>query len=97
MDLGVKSLPRGVEFTNPGYVYLDSLESIPPDTKFKNGRSLSLYSLKSIPKEIVFENGTVIWLDSLGINSNQWEGNLEGINTRRIINKMIELGLFDRR
>jgi len=27
---------------------------------------------------------------------NEWEGNIEGINKKRLLNKMISLGLFKR-
>ena len=96
VDLGITDIPSGIEFANSTYVYLDSLEKIPSDIKFKNSGSVSLSSLTSIPRGISFENGRGIFLDSLGIDSRDWEGNIDGINTGRILNKMIADGLFDK-
>ena len=101
IDLYIKSLPPNVEFRNDTYVYLDSLESLPRNIKFKNGGSVSLHSLKSIPTDVTFENGRGVWLDSFGIDTKDWEEennilNIEGIHPKKILNKMISIGLFDK-
>jgi hypothetical protein len=95
----ILSLPSGIIFMNTGKVELDSLKSIPPGVVFDNGWFTSLNSLKSIPPGVVFDNRGDIYLNSLVKGNcfiNAWKGNIEGINYKRLINKMIALGLFDR-
>ena len=91
------SLPPDVVFRNKGCVYLNSLTSLPPDVVFINGGSVYLNSLTSIPPGIVFNNGWDVNLDSLtGDWFSEWKGNIEGIDSKRLLNKMISLGLFER-
>ena len=78
-------------------VYLDSLTSLPPGVVFKNGGSVFLDSLASIPPSVVFKNGGDVDLRSLiGGWFYYWEGNIKGIDRKRLLNKMISLGLFER-
>ena len=93
------SLPSGVEFKNEGGVSLNSLETLPPDVGFENGGDVGLNSLTSIPSGVEFRNGSrYIELDSLtGGWFSAWNGNIEGISSNRLLNKMISDGLFDRR
>ena len=94
----LKTLPPGVEFKNERDVYLDSLKTLPSDVEFKNLGVIYLNSLTSIPSGVVFKNvGRYIDLDSLtGGWFSAWNGNIEGIESKRLLNKMIELGLFDK-
>ena len=95
--MSLTSLPPGVEFRNEAGVYLDSLTSLPPGVVFKNGGSVFLDSLASIPPSVVFKNGGDVDLRSLiGGWFYYWEGNIEGIDSKRLLNKMISLGLFER-
>ena len=82
-------------------VNLNSLETLPPGVEFKNGRDVWLNSLTSIPPGVMFENEGDVKLESLVGEFtryfSKWKGNIEGIGSNRLLNKMIELGLFDRR
>jgi len=43
----------------------------------------------------VFKNRGYVWLDYLlGGYFNRWSGNIEGIDSKRLLNKMIKDGLF---
>ena len=94
------SLPPGVEVKNGGDVYLSSLTSLPPDVEFKNGDYVFLNSLTSISPGVEFRNGGGVSFESLidvyGGYFRQWKGNIEGIDSKRLLNKMISIGLFDR-
>jgi hypothetical protein len=91
------SLPPGVEFRNGGDVYLQSLTSLPPDMKFENEGSVNLRSLTSIPPDVKFKNGDHVNLKSLiGGWFDGWRGNIEGIDSKRLLNSMISKGLFER-
>ena len=91
------SIPPGVVFNNKGGVDLDSLASIPPGVEFRNGGYLSFKSLTSLSPGVVFDNGGDIYLRSLvGGWFSGWKGNIEGIDNKRLLNKMISLGLFAR-
>lgn len=103
VDIWLKSLtsiPPGVEFRNKRWVSLDSLTSIPHDVVFKNGGYVNLKSLTSIPPGVVFKNGEVVVLDSLigmiGGEFDDWNSNIEGIDSKRLLNKMIKDGVFER-
>jgi 5,10-methenyltetrahydromethanopterin hydrogenase len=91
------SLPPGTVFENEGDVYLNSLTSIPPGTVFKNEGWVDLESLTSIPPGTVFENeGNVHLKYIIGGYFNEWEGNIRGIASKRLLNKMIKDGVFER-
>jgi hypothetical protein len=91
------SLPPGVEFRNRGYVNLESLTSLPPGVEFKNGGHVYLESLTSLPPGVEFKNDGSVSLDYLlGGAFGYWKGNIEGIDEKRLLNKMINKGLFER-
>ncbi len=77
------SLPPGVVFRNGGDVYLTSLTSLPPGVEFSNeGIKIKL---------------AAIYLNALiGGRFNDWKGNIEGIDSKRLLNKMIKDGVFER-
>jgi hypothetical protein len=92
------SLPPGVVFRNGGSVDLDSLTSLPSGVVFRNGGGVNLESLTSLSPGTEFRNEEYVYLDSLiGGFFSGWEGNIEGIDSKRLLNKMISLGLFERR
>ena len=94
----LKTLPPGVVFKNLGNISLEFLTSLPPGVQFKNAGGVYLHSVKSIPPGVQFENlGFDVNLKSLIGWPDTWEGNIEGIRWNRLFNKMIELGLFDKR
>ena len=96
--LSLKTSPPGVVFENGGDVWLSPLTSLPPRVEFKNGKDVYLDSLKTLPPGVEFRNGRDVDLDSLiGGWFSAWNGNIEGISSNRLLNKMIELELFNRR
>ena len=88
--------------TNEDTVYLNTLTSLPPDVVFENGGYVGLRDLTSIPPGVVFENGEDVWLKSfISGRDNKgyfgyWEGNIYGIDSKRLLNLMISKGLFER-
>jgi hypothetical protein len=81
-----------------GSVQFDSLETLPPGVHFENRGYVYLQSLKTLPPDVEFRDRGYVSLDSLiGGWFHEWSGNIEGIESNRLLNKMIELGLFDRR
>ena len=99
---GIKSIPPNTEFRNGGYsggachVYLQSLKSIPPGTKFSNMGGVHLNSVDNITPGITFEHGFIQMKPIGGRWFRDWEGNIEGIESNRLLNAMIKLGLFER-
>jgi hypothetical protein len=95
----LEHLPNGIVFKNTGGVNLKSLKNLPPDVNFSNKRGINLNSIRTIPKEIQFTNGGMIWLKSIIKEGyfNKWTGNIDEILWKRLLNKMISEGLFDRK
>ena len=83
-----------------GNAYLRSETSLPPNVVFNNRGLVDLYSLKEIPPGVEFKNGGAVNLNSLigeacwAVNSNTWEGNIKGIDSKRLLNLMIKKGMF---
>jgi len=74
-----------------------SLKTIPSGVKFKNRGGVDLDSLKTLSPGVEFKNGGTVWLKSLvGDMFSNWSGNIEGINSKRLLNVMISKGLFER-
>jgi hypothetical protein len=93
----IKDIPSGVEFNNRSSLYLSSVTSISPDVVFHNEWGVDLKSLEEIPRSIVFNNRG--WVDLtylLGGLDYEWKGTIQGISIRRLLNKMISIGLFER-
>ena len=90
------SIPSGVEFKNRNDVRFPSLETLPPGVKFKNGGEVHLVSLKTIPPGVEFKNKSDVKLSSIGIGYfNDWKGNIEGIDNKRLLNFLISKGVFE--
>ncbi len=54
-----------------------------------------LSSLESPPPGVRFQNQGHVYLDSLlGGWFNKWKGNIEGVNPNRLLNLMIDKGVF---
>jgi len=93
----ITSLPTGVEFRNGGSVWVDALTSLPPDVEFNNRWIVNLESLTSLPPGVVFKNGGGVGLsDLIGGWFQDWKGNIEGIDSKRLLNFMISKGVFER-
>ena len=96
------SIPPGVEFKNRGYVDLSALTSLPPGVVFKNEGDISLDSLTSLPPGVVFKNRGDVDLKSIGGWFDEgewfeyWRGNIEGIESNRLLNVMIKQGVLER-
>ena len=89
------SLPPGVVFKNEGSVNLRSLTSLPSGVVFKNKGDVDLRSLTSLPPGVVFKNGRDVYLGLLiGRWFDEWKGNIEGIESNRLLNVMIKQGVF---
>ena len=79
-------------------VDLSALTSLPPEVVFNNKGGVYLNSLASLPPGVVFNNEGGVYLEFLiGVWFYEWEGNIKGIDQKRLLNKMISIGLFDRR
>jgi hypothetical protein len=87
-------LPSGVEFKNEGGVYLPSLTHLAPGVEFKNEGWVYLRSLTHLPPGVEFKNEGGVWLSSLGLDTDEWVGNIEGIEGKRLLNLMIKRGAF---
>ena len=91
----LKSLPPGVQFQNQGYVNLPSLKSLPPGVRFENKGDVYLNSLESLPPGVRSENRGEVYLNSLvGGWFEDWKGNIEGVNPKRLLNLMTDKSLF---
>ena len=92
------SLPPGVEFKNWSGVNLNSLTSLPPGVVFKNGGIVKLSALPSLPPGVEFRNWEhdVYLVALIGNWFSKWKGNIEGIDSKRLLNSMISKGLFER-
>ena len=96
-DLYLGSIPSDVIFRNDGWVWLRSLTSLPTGVMFNNGEFVHLRSLTSLPPGVEFKNGGDIYLESLiGGWFEYWKGNIDGIDSKMLLNKMVADGLFDR-
>jgi hypothetical protein len=63
----------------------------------KANRNNWLSNCVRIPSGVVFSNKGIVHLESLiGKPFHHWEGTIEGVGSKRLLNKMISIGLFDR-
>ena len=93
----IPSLPPVLKFKNRGYVSLKSLTSLHPGVWFVNGGHVFLESLTSISPGVEFRNKGIVYLPSLIDGQfNKWEGNIRGIDDRRLMHLMISKGLLER-
>ena len=91
------SISPGVVFNNEGGVFLKSLKSLPHDMGFNNRGDIFLPFLTSLPPGVEFRNfGYVKLISLMGGYFDDWKGNIKGIDEKRLLNKMISLGLFER-
>ena len=97
-DLYLGSIPSDVIFRNPGYVDLLYIDNIPSGVDFRNGGDVRFSSVTSIEKDVHFNNDGEVYLKSIFVSwAHYWKGNIDGIDSKRLLNKMISMGLFDRR
>ena len=98
--LDYKDIPYEMERNNLVITYkeainLDFLDSLPSDLIFRTGY-VYLDKVKRIPAGVKFENHGDINLESLIGWLYDWEGNIRGIRSKTLLNKMISLGIFNR-
>jgi len=95
--LDITSIPSGVIFINGGHVILHYLKNLPSGVIFKNAGWVYLDDLIGLPPDIKFEYLNGAYLKSiLGTWINSWKGNIKGINSNTLLNKMKESGLFNK-
>ena len=93
----IESIPSDVYFKNRLTIYLSYLKSLPPGVVFENGGSVRLDNVQRISPSVEFSNGGKVSLQSLmGGLFDYWEGNIKGIDSKRLLNKMVKDGLFNR-
>ena len=91
----LKTLPPGVVFKNGQDVFLYSLETLPPGVEFRNGGDINMNELKTLSTSVEFRNGGNVYLESLiGGWIKDWSGNIEGVDSNRLLNHMINKGVF---
>ena len=110
VDIPIDHVSDDVEFNNGGYVNLSYVISIGKNVKFKNNGNVFLGKhLNRINSSVEFNNSGAIYtfiisgmklgdiLDdfSYDIQVDDWQGNIEGVDSTRLMNLMISKGLFD--
>jgi hypothetical protein len=75
---------------------LEGPTSLPPGVVFKNRGNVYLSSLTSISPGVKFENEGDVYLKALEDWFNDWKGNMEGIDSKRLLNLMIKQGVLER-
>ena len=91
------SLPPGVVFKNEAVVNLNSLGLLSPGVEFINVGNINLDSITSLPPGVEFKHrGNVYFKSLMGGRFSDWRGDIEGIDYKRLLNKMISIGIFER-
>ena len=90
------SLPPGMEFRNEGDVAFDGVASLPTDVVFKNKGDIYMHSLTSISPGVVFKNKGNVYFGGglIGGWFYNWECNIEGIDSKMLLNLTIKRGMF---
>ena len=85
------------ELSNRWAEWLNLLTSLPSGVEFRNERHVYLEALTSLPPGVEFRNEGDVDLGALiGGWFYEWKGNIEGIDSKRLLNLMIKQGLFER-
>ena len=79
-------------------IWFSSIEELPSGVVFVNEGNIWLDSLRRIPSGVVFANSGRLQLTELvgGKPFHGWDGHIEGIDHKGLLNEMISIGLFDR-
>jgi hypothetical protein len=83
-----------VEFNNGAMVHLDSLKELNPNVKFNNNGYVNLKSLEKISPDFEFNNSK--WVYFSNFSTYNWGCNIEGIDSKRLLNLMINKEIFER-
>jgi hypothetical protein len=85
----------GIGFFDKGSVDLNGLTALPPGVEFRNEGSVWLRALTSLPPGVEFKHrGNVYFKSLMGGRFSDWRGDIEGIDSKRLLNLMISKGLF---
>jgi hypothetical protein len=91
-------IPEGTIFRNGGDVYLSDLKELSGKVEFRNGGDVYFQSLNSISPGTEFHNRYNSLRPLLKYEDfDQWEGNIEGIDSNELLNNMISNGIFDKK
>ena len=92
----LKTLPLGVEFKNTNNVILNGLKTIHLAVEFMNERDVFLppFQLLRIHPGVEFNNGLGVYFTSKPGWYALWESDIEGIDSKRLLNFMISKGFF---
>lgn len=90
----LKTFPSGVEFRNEGNVDLKLLTTLHSDVEFNNDGNVLLYNLEKIHPSVRFNNSGYVSLILLIISTIVWEGNIRGVESKRLLNLMISKEMF---
>lgn len=90
----IDEIPSGVIFQGKGNVNLSSLEVLPDDVEFRNMGDVNLSNI-DLPIDLAdsFNNSGSISFNNLYWRGD-WEGNIEGIDNKRLFRLMIKQGMF---
>ena len=90
------SLPLGVEFKNTHNVILNDIKTIHLGVEFMNERDVFLppFGLLRIHPGVEFKNGLGVYFTSEPGWYVLWESDIEGIDSKRLLNVMIKRGMF---
>jgi len=82
--------------THNNLVDLDSLDTLPPGVEFNNNGHVLLGSLETLNPGVEFNNRrwNVLLRSLIGGWFEDWYGNIEGIDNKRLLNHMINKGVF---
>ena len=87
--------PR-VKFINKGSIDFGKLESLSAGTVLQNKGMIFLSKINIIDRGVVFQNEKGVMIGRTDFSEFSWSGNIEGINSKRLLNFMISKGLFER-
>ena len=92
----LETLPLGVEFKNTNNVILNGLKTIHLGVEFMNERDVFLppFGLLRIHPGVEFKNGLGVYFTSEPGWYVLWESDIEGIDSKRLLNVMIKRGMF---
>jgi len=90
------SIPSGVRFDNRIGVSLVSLKHLPPDVVFFNREDVFFRDIETISPGVEFRNGGYVYLGKFtdGGLFHYWDGNIKGIDSKRLLNLMIKQEMF---
>lgn len=89
--LDFTEIPSGVEFKG-STIFLKSLKAIPSGVVFNNSADIYLSSIESISPGVEFRNRGNVRLRSVWFEHGECD--IRGINPKRLLNLMINKGVF---